>query len=135
MPSITTWGDFRSQNQPTDSAEEAFRTHLRSRVVPFAFQDDKGWKDPASLLRARAFCAKVGEQLWLSYITRKNFDLVAWPDDRIRRCALGMEGLGLTFAFPHSVPKASLPVLWARGRVTLNGVSIDWVPLLPNADG
>jgi hypothetical protein len=114
--------------------DETFRSRLRSRVVPFAFQDDKGWRDEASRLRAQTFCANVGEQLWRSYIEKKKFDLGAWPGDRIQRCALGMEGLGLTFAFPHSVPKASLPVLWARGRVTLDGRSIDWLPLLPNAD-
>jgi len=114
--------------------EDLFRARLRSRVVPFAFQDDSGWKDPSSRLRAKTFCENIGEQLWRSYIAKKNFDMSAWPNERIRRCALGMEGLGLTFAFPHSIPKASLPVLWARGRVTLNGTSINWVPLLPNAD-
>lgn len=114
--------------------EDTFRTQLRSRVVPFAFQEDKGWKDAASKDRAKTFCSNIGEQLWRSYVAKKNFDLSAWPDDRIRRCALGMEGLGLTFAFPHSVPKASLPVLWASGRVILNGVAVNWIPLLPNAD-
>ena len=118
-----------------DDDDDAFRARLRSRVVPFAFQDDKGWKDIGSLLRARSFCENVGEQLWRSYIARKNFDLHAWPDERIKRCALGMEGLGLTFAFPHSVPKASLPLLWARGKVTAHSTSLDWVPLFPNADG
>ncbi len=115
--------------------DDVFRTRLRSRVVPFVFQDDKGWKDAASQLRAKMFCENVGQQLWQGYIAKKNFDFGAWPSDRIRRCALGMEGLGLAFAFPHSVPKASLPVLWARGTVTLNGTSVDWIPLLPNADG
>ena len=117
-----------------DDDDEMFRTQLRSRVVPFVFRDDKGWKDEASRLRAKTFCVNIGEQLWRDYIVKKNFDLGAWPDDRIRRCALGKEGLGLTFAFPHSVPKASLPILWAGGSVTLNGTSIVWIPLFPNAD-
>ncbi len=119
---------------PLDIDEETFRAGLRSRVIPFAFQDDKGWKDANSLHRAKMFCERVGEQLWRSYIMKKGFDLSAWPSERISRCALGMEGLALTFAFPHSVPKASLPVLWARGRVTLEGTSLDWTPLLTNAD-
>ncbi len=114
--------------------DEQFRDQLRARVIPFSFQDDKGWKDASSRLRAQTFCENIGEQLWRNYLAKKNFDLSAWPDDRIRRCALGMEGLGLAFAFPHSVPKASLPVLWARGNVKLDGASIDWIPLLPNAD-
>jgi len=115
--------------------DEAFRARLRSRVVPFAFQDDKGWKDAAALVRARTFCENVGAQLWQSYLEKKNFDLSAWPDSRVKLCALGMEGLGLTFAFPHSVPKASLPLLWARGKVTAHATSLDWIPLFPNADG
>lgn len=129
--------DVLSSPGGTELAEdddETFRARLRSSVVPFAFQDDKGWKPGASLLRAKTFCENVGEQLWRSYIAKKSFDLRAWSDDRIRLCALGMEGLGLSFAFPHSVPKASLPVFWARGRVTLNGTSVEWIPLLPNAD-
>jgi len=113
----------------------AFRARLRSRVVPFAFQYDKGWKDEGSRLRARSFCEDVGMQLWRNYITKKNFDPGAWPEDRIRRSALGMEGLGLTFAFPHSVPKATLPLLWARGKVTTHATSVEWLPLFPNADG
>jgi hypothetical protein len=114
--------------------ETAFRDQLRSRVIPFAFQDDKGWKSPDARLRAKTFCETVGEQLWRSYITKKTFDPGSWPEDRIKRCALGMEGLGLTFAFPHSVPKASLPLFWARGQVTRDGTTVPWVPLFPNAD-
>jgi len=113
---------------------DARRAQLRSRVMPFAFQNDKGWKDEGSMLRAKVFCETVGGQLWRSYIAKKNFDLSAWPDDRVNRCSLGMEGLGLTFAFPHSVPKASLPLLWARGKVVVGSTSLDWIPLFPNAD-
>jgi hypothetical protein len=114
--------------------QKLVRDHLLSRVVPFAFQDDKGWRSSASQLRARTFCEVVGEQLWRSYIAKKKFDVARWPEGRIKLCALGMEGLGLTFAFPHSVPKATLPLFWARGTVTLDGTSVDWVPLFPNAD-
>lgn len=125
-------GTAMAQVEDDDSK---FLARLRSRVVPFAFQDDKGWKDAESLRRAKAFCETIGEQLWRSYIGKKNFNLASWPEERIKLCALGMEGLGLTFAFPHSVPKASLPLLWARGRVTAHGMSLDWIPLFPNADG
>jgi hypothetical protein len=118
--------------QLEDDAE--FRDWLRSKVVPFAFQDDKGWDDNESLRRAKAFCENVGVQLWSSYISKKNFDLTSWPENRLNLCALGMEGLGLTFAFPHSIPKASLPLLWARGNVTAYGNSLFWKPLFPNAD-
>jgi len=114
--------------------DDAFRARLRSRVIPFAFQDDKGWKDTGSMQRARNFCENVGSQLWRNYIEKKSFDRSSWPEERVSLCALGMEGLGLTFAFPHSVPKASLPLLWARGKVTAHSTSLDWVPLFPSAD-
>ncbi len=123
-----------SPDGATLADEAAFGSQLRSRVIPFVFQGDKGWKDLAARDRARTFCENVGEQLWRSYLAKKNFNMTDWPDDRVRRCALGMEGLGLAFAFPHSVPKASLPLLWASGTVTLNGVSVNWIPLLPSAD-
>jgi hypothetical protein len=125
-----------AENGPQD--QKTFRDRLVSRVVPFAFQDDKGWKSSASRLRAMTFCENIGEQLWRNYIDRKiaekKFNSAAWPEERIRLCALGMQGLGLTFAFPHSVPKATLPLFWARGPVTLGETSLDWIPLFPNAD-
>lgn len=124
-----------SAEELTDMDDVTFRNELRTNVVPFAFQDGRGWKDERARERAKSFCENVGEQLWRGYIEKKKFDLSSWPDSRIKLCALGMEGLGLTFAFPHSVPKATLPLFWARGRITLNGKSIDWIPVLPNSDG
>jgi hypothetical protein len=120
----------RSEN---DRMKE-YRSYLRSKVEPIAFQERMGWKDDTARSRAREFCEVVGEQLWKNYIVKKNLDLNDWPDERISLCALGMERLGLTFAFSHSVPKASLPVFWSRGKVTFRGVTIDWAPLFPNAD-
>ena len=90
-----------------DSVENSdSKDRLLARVVPHAFQDDKGWKDSPKKLRAKVFCEQIGEQLWKNYLnTKENFDHQAWPEERIKRCALGMDGLGLTLAFPHSVPK------------------------------
>ena len=123
-----------SPYEQVDSGLDPFRNWLRSRVVPFAFQEDKGWKDAKALNDAKVFCQTVGAQLWKNYIKKKEFDPASWPEERIRLCALGMEGLGLAFAFPHSVPKASLPLFWARGHVTAFGSSLDWTPLFPDAD-
>ncbi len=132
---------FRVLNKTADAGstdesenEYTFRNRLRSRVEPYAFQADKGWKDSNSLDRARNFCKNVGSQLWYNYIIKKNFEQSSWPESRVNLCALGMESLGLTFAFPHSVPKASLPLLWARGKVTAYSTSLNWLPLFPNAD-
>jgi hypothetical protein len=128
-------GPHLSNEELSQMDDVTFRDELRTRVVPFAFQDRQGWKDEPARDRAQSFCENVGEQLWRAYIEKKQFGSSSWPDDRIKLCALGMEGLGLTVAFPHSVPKATLPVFWATGRVTFNGKSIDWMPLLPNSDG
>ncbi len=117
-----------------DLGDHAALERLRSRVVPFAFQDDRRWPSPDAQRRARQFCETIGEQLWTNYTRKKKFDHAAWPPDRIRRCSLGMESLGLAFAFPHSVPKATLPVFWATGNVTFGGRSFEWQPLFPNAD-
>lgn len=105
---------------------------LRSRVTPFAFQEGRGWKDSGTLSQAVAFCQSVGEQLWRSRLERLQ---KKWPDEIVRRCALGgKESLGLTIAFPYSVPKGTLPLFWIGGRVNLNGATIQWQPLIPAAD-
>src|ERR1700722_10923464 len=88
----------RSQHVERDQ-NETFKSYLRSRVVPYAFQGGRGWRNDEARKRGRVFCEDVGEQLWRNYISaRKNYDASSWPPERIRRCALGMEGLGLTFA-------------------------------------
>ncbi len=112
----------------------SFREQLRTRVIPYAFQNDKGGRDPRALQRAQVFCQNIGEQLWRNYIERKAYTGIRWPDERIRICGLGMEGLGLTFAFPHSVPRATLPVFWASGPVVWEGETFEWQLLFPSAN-
>ncbi|MNF76111.1 hypothetical protein D3C84_582130 [compost metagenome] len=83
----------------------------------------------------REFCSSIGRQLWVNYCIRmgelKGWDM--WADQKLDNCALGMHGLGLTHAFGHSVPKASLPLLWGSGPVQWNGKTINWSPLFKNA--
>ena len=103
---------------PLNRSVKEFKEDLYPQFVPFAFQSDKGWPNEQSLERAMRFRAEVGAQLWKGFIRRKhgdNFDASRWPLDRIRRCGLGMDGLGLTFAFPHSVPRATLPIFGQEG--------------------
>lgn len=40
-----------------------------------------------------------------------------WADEKRERCCFGMNGLGLTHTFGHSIPKASLPLLCCKGTV------------------
>lgn len=44
-----------------------------------------------------------------------------------------MYGLGMALAFGHSVPKASLPLFWMDGDVTIGANSLKWQPLFPDA--
>lgn len=84
----------------------------------------------------RQFCEAVGRQLFVNYneiMKSRRADYRTWPSDKLDRCSLGMWGFGLTFAFAHSVPKASLPLLWAKGAVTWSTATVpDWKPLFPN---
>lgn len=106
-------------------------------VSPYIFQNDKGWTEQQNKT-AKIFCEKVGRQLWSAYLKKRkqldqHFDMDRWDDDRITRCAFGMESLGLAFAFAHSVPKATLPLFWANGSINLEvdkkNKSIDWKSL------
>lgn len=126
---------LKMPSTPTDiEANQSASEDPSGRVEPHAFQDDKGWKSTTAKERALRFCTAIGEQLWSQYVSKKGFDLLRWPSYRIKRCALGMDGLGLTFAFPHSVPKATLPLFWARGLVKWEDAELDWNPLFPNSD-
>ena len=84
----------------------------------------------------RAFCTDVGRQLFVNYIEimkKRRSDYQDWPPEKLERCSLGMWGFGIAFAFAHSVPKASLPLLWGEGTVTWSGATVsNWKPLFPN---
>ena len=83
-----------------------------------------------------AFLKAVGRQLFASYIdemVKKEKDWTPWSEEKLDACALGMHGLGLVHAFGHSVPKATLPLIWGKGEVVWNGRRVQWKPLLPNA--
>ncbi len=90
---------------------------------------------PMQQSEAMAFCRSIGQQLLRNYLSdqvqRKQWQM--WSEERIERCSLGMHGLGLTHAFGHSVPKATLPLLWGQGQVKWNGKSIAWIPLFQNS--
>lgn len=77
----------------------------------------------------------IGKQLIKNYLEKmvQNSGWTMWSDDKIDASRLGMHGLGLTHAFAHSVPKASLPVLWGSGTVWLHGQEVNWLPLFKNA--
>lgn len=91
--------------------------------------------EEAQIQIAKQFCATVGGQLFELYIQEQKalHGWTAWPPEKMRRASLGMHGLGMTHAFGHSVPKASLPLLWRGGRIFLDHHAVDWVPLFKNS--
>jgi len=85
--------------------------------------------------KASEFCRAIGRQLFATYLENmqhsQGWD--PWPADKITACGLGMHGLGMVHAFSHSVPKATLPLIWGAGDVEWEGRHVAWRPLLPNA--
>lgn len=101
-----------------------------SHLIKMAFQDLDIWKTEDRVTRAIAFCKEIGQQLFQSYLDSMDYK---WEPEKVRRCALGMYGIGMAFAFAHSVPKVTLPLIWAGGKVQFQTKSINWIPLFPNA--
>jgi len=109
-------------------------------VLP-AFQDENIWENPTKRKMAISFCKKIGRQLFENYINHqtKSNEWSKWPEERIDQSALGMQHLGLALAFAHTVPKASLPLFWWKGKVSIKTPknyekSIVWEPLFPKTD-
>ena len=88
------------------------------------------WKKESQRIELEKFCREIGGQLFAEYLRQKGW---IWPEQKIGASSLGMHGLGLNLAFSHSVPKASLPLLWASGTVKFDGSTIEWRPLFCNA--
>lgn len=84
---------------------------------------------------AAEFCRTIGRQLFAAYLEnmQRSQGWDPWPAEKIAACGLGMNGLGMVHAFSHSVPKATLPLIWGAGVVEWKGRRVAWRPLLPNA--
>jgi hypothetical protein len=121
---------------PTAKLDEVFDAGPESNLLrPYVFESLRASGMPdAEVRQVVGFCQDVGGQLFNSYlqtmcITR---GWSPWPVHKSNRAATGMHGLALAHAFGHSIPKASLPLFWAAGRVEFRGKSVTWQPLLPN---
>lgn len=84
---------------------------------------------------AREFCTSVGRQLFEHYLQAMVMtrSWTMWSQEKLAQASLGMHGLGLTQAFAHSIPKATLPLFWASGDVLYNGRRLRWKPLFVNS--
>jgi hypothetical protein len=116
-----TFFDGEIRNCPADPDAHFIRLPFENMTV---------WKDKERATKALNFCKVIGKQLFDQYLQSKNR---VWTPDKVERCALGMFGMGLAFAFTHSVPKATIPLFWAGGKVKYQEKTINWVPLFPNA--
>ena len=101
-----------------------------AHFVRLPFENLNVWKKRELAEKAIDFCKEIGRQLFAQYLVSQGYP---WPEEKIDRCALGMFGMGLAFAFTHSVPKATIPLFWAGGKVQFQGKTINWIPLFPNA--
>ncbi len=105
-------------------------------MEPYAFATlTEHGLDPLKAKQMKSFCGEVGYQLLGHYLDgmRTSHGWGSWAVEKQKNAATGMHGLGLTHAFGHSIPKASLPLYWGAGEVTYNGKRVIWRPLLPNS--
>jgi len=128
---------LRDLTDPTFDPETLYREGPdagRLRPHLFAALEHRGVPTKA-LEEMHEFCSGVGYQLFKNYLDRQrvvaNWD--PWPETKLGKAALGYHGLAFTHAFGHSVPKASLPLLWSRGPVEWKGRTVTWKPLFDNA--
>lgn len=113
-----------------------YRQQLQTLVRPWVF-GRHAHASPEKRQRAQSICQTIGRELWKCYIDKQvaenGWRATDWPQGRIDRCGLGMDGLGLTVVFGHSIPKASLPLFWAKGSISVGKVNLEWQPLFQNA--
>lgn len=87
------------------------------------------WGSRDRSVAAKRLLKKIGAQLYeQDYLQRKGSTAKKCPE-WIRESGLGAGGLALTLTLARTVPKSSLPVLWAKGEVKLGHRVVEWEPL------
>ncbi|HEY3780520.1 MAG TPA: hypothetical protein VGL56_05510 [Fimbriimonadaceae bacterium] len=104
-------------------------TVRREYIAEKLFSDHTLWGGPAQAVSARRFLRTIGEQLYRADFMRRNPGLQK-SDRWFEEAGLGAGGFALTLALARSVPKSTLPVLWAAGPVKKGKKEIIWEPLL-----
>ncbi|WP_457792983.1 phosphoribosyltransferase-like protein [Pseudomonas syringae] len=132
-----------------DRSDDAVRIAIDDKIEPYLF----GLKDLWGSERGDALqiCADIGEQLVRPYLQRKarekakllavskggDADVaqanVTVSQQDIDRWKLGAMEFASTIVFASSIPKPVLPLMWLKGPVTVNGVTVDWKPLFWDA--
>ena len=82
------------------------------------------WEDGQERDDLRRFCAQVGYDILAERAKQKS-----WSDKRRRESSLGYSDFQRLIAFPYSVPKSTLTLLWEQG-----GSVRQWIPLFPVLD-
>ena len=83
---------------------------------------------------AQRFCRYVGNQL-MFYHFQSTGESPERAVELAQENALGFHDLGLLVAFAHGVPDNTIPLFRCGGKVSVDGLTVDWVPLFPNATG
>jgi hypothetical protein len=83
---------------------------------------------------AQRFCRFVGKQL-MFYHYQSSGESPERAEELAQENSLGFHDLGLLVAFAHGVPDNTIPLFRCGGRVSVDGLTVDWVPLFPNATG
>lgn len=130
IPNLTDAGIAALERGELFDGDRLLPRNADQNIAKVAFRDQTVWKDYAKTDRAIQFCHDVGAQLFGNYLRWKRW---VWSQDRVGQCGLGMCGLGLALAYSHSVPRASLPLFWMDGDVTIGNRTVRWLPLFPDA--
>ncbi len=102
------------------------RQHIRESL----FKDVGVWGTSERAASARRLLRKLGEQLYRQHFSEKAEPGESRSDRWFEQAGLGAGGLALTLALARSVPKSSLPVIWAEGRIRIGNKNLQWTPLL-----
>jgi len=112
---------------------EGHALHTAQHVIEQAFVDSLVWGGIQKAKSARKFLQQIGQQLYISDMETRKVKPRAKGSIWLKQAGLGAGGLALTIALARSVPKSTLPVVWAGGKVKFRGKEIHWHPLLASS--
>jgi hypothetical protein len=92
-----------------------------SKAKAFTSASAVPWESQAERDDLRNYCADMGYSVLEKMARNKG-----WDDERRLESSLGYSDFQRLLVFPYSVPKTTLPILWAEGDSVIR-----WMPLFP----
>ena len=130
--------------------DASIRAAIDANVQPYLFEVSGLWGEGRE--EAQRVCAEIGEQLVRPYLARKAqekakakamregtnadfpaIDPASISQDEVDQWKLGAMKFGSTIVFASSIPKPVIPLMWLKGEVTIDGMTVDWKPLFWDA--